>query len=153
MIVGHFVPCLQHASAFIKQYTMLAGVCRFVRSAYQIYQLPAAHKNNLSYWEPYRFVDDNTLPVVLPAILDFVEMVLQHATAEFGTNQRVSQRYADNHIEEAQIQRHLLFCIVFICQMLSFCGAAAHPGAADCICHCHHELSDLADDAACQTSC
>ena len=70
---------------------MLNGVCRFVRSAYQIYQLPAALKHNLSYWEPFRFVDDNTLPVVLPAILDFVAMVLQHATAEFATNQRVSQ--------------------------------------------------------------
>ena len=131
---------------------ILAGVCRFVRSAYQIYQLPAAHKNNLSYWEPYRFVDDNTLPVVLPAILDFVAMVLQHATADFARNQRVSHCYADNPIEEAQNQTHLLFCIEFSCQMISFCGAAAHPGAADCVCHCHHELSDLADDAACQTS-
>lgn len=132
---------------------MLAGVCRFVRSAYQIYQLPAAHKHNLSYWEPYRFVDDNTLPVVLPAILSFVAMVLQHATVEFKTNQQVSQRYANNLIEEAQHQTHLLFCIVLNCQMTSFCGAAAQPGAADSVCHCHHELSDLADDAACQTSC
>ncbi len=153
MIVGNFVPCLQHDSAFLKQYMMLAGVCRFVRSAYEIYQLPAAHKNNLSYWEPYRFVDDNTLPVVLPAILDFVAMVLEHATAEFNTNQRVSQRYTNNHIEEAQHQTYLLFCIVFNCQMISFCGAAAHPSAADSVRHCHHELSDLADDAACQTSC
>ncbi|DBA94392.1 TPA: hypothetical protein ACH3X1_001997 [Trebouxia sp. C0004] len=61
----------------------------FVRSAYQIYQLPAAHKHNLSYWEPYRFVDDNTLPIVLPAILEFVAMVLQHATTGFHTNQRL----------------------------------------------------------------
>ena len=132
---------------------MLAGVCRFVRSAYQIYQLPAAHKNNLSYWEPYRFVDDNTLPVVLPAILDFVAMVLQHASAEFDQNKQVSRHCADNHVEKAQHQTHLLFYVVFICQVVSFCGAAAHPGAADCVCHCRHELSDLADDAACQTSC
>ena len=131
----------------------LMGVCRFVRSAYQIYQLPAAHKNNLSYWEPYRFVDDNTLPVVLPAILDFVSMVLQHATAEFDKNKQVSQRCADNHIAKAEHQTHLLFYAVFNCQMISFCGAAAHPGAADSVCRCLHELSDLADDAACQTSC
>ncbi len=88
---------------------MLKGVCRFVQSAYQIYQLPAAHKHNLSYWEPYRFVDDNTLPVVLPAILNFVGMVLEHATADFDTNQRVSQRYANNHTEETQHHARLLF--------------------------------------------
>jgi len=132
---------------------MLKGVCRFVRSAYQIYQLPAAHKHNLSYWEPYRFVDDNTLPVVLPAILNFVGMVLKHAAAEFDTSQRVSQRYANNHTEEAQHHARLLFCVVFTCRMINFCGAAAHSGVAGSVCHCHHELSDLADDASCQTSC
>jgi len=98
-------------------------------------------------------VDDNTLPVVLPAILNFVGMVLKHAAAEFDTSQRVSQRYANNHTEEAQHHARLLFCVVFTCRMINFCGAAAHSGVAGSVCHCHHELSDLADDASCQTSC
>ena len=96
-------------------------VCRFVRSAYQVAQLPAARKNNLSYWEPCRsvmlphattpvwmatgcevtsrpptqtltcrFIEDNTLPVVVPTMRKFTDMILVYADGSFDTTKQVT---------------------------------------------------------------
>jgi hypothetical protein len=91
---------------------------RLVVSAYEVAQLPADHKNNLatgahtgksligmaligiSIIPTYvasacRFIDDNALPVVLPAIALFVEDVMGHAQTSFNTTKMVSWIFAD----------------------------------------------------------
>ena len=42
-----------------------------------------------------RFIDDNALPVVLPAIAQFVEDVVGHAQTSFNTTKEVSWTHAD----------------------------------------------------------
>ena len=41
-----------------------------------------------------RFIDDNALPVVLPAIAQFVEDVVGHAQTSFNTTKQVSWTHA-----------------------------------------------------------
>ncbi len=43
----------------------------------------------------FRFIDDNALPVVLPAIAQFVEEVVRHAQTSFKTTKLVSWILAD----------------------------------------------------------
>lgn len=109
-----------------------------------------------------RFIDDNALPVVLPAIAQFVEDVVGHAQTSFNTTKTVSCILAD--LPNASLQpplkwltftRGFVSLFFFLCSSISgltYVSAAA-LGPAGGLCHCDHVSSHISDDAAGEARC
>ena len=109
-----------------------------------------------------RFIDDNALTVVLPAIAVFVESVVGHAQTSFNTTKTVSYILADPPNAPLQppfnwltFTREFLSLFFFLCSSLSgltYVFAAA-LGPAGGLCHCDHVGSHISDDASGEACC
>ncbi len=107
-----------------------------------------------------RFIDDNALPVVLPAIALFVEGVVGHAQTSFNTTKTVSCILADPPNGPLQPplnwpSQGFLSLFFFLCSSISgltyVCAAALGPAGG--LCHCDHVGSHITDDASGEACC